>query len=151
VRLVAFLFSFGLIVSQQVRPIEGIVTEVRVAGATTFYHWDATPYVVHLVNDRIVGAAGLRALERTALLALADRAKTSRTSQLLLRVLYQKTGAVNPAYGTPAFAGVEVVLTMRAARANVAGHAAQWQAALLQGRVPSGLSIAVTGKLPPPR
>jgi hypothetical protein len=141
----------ALIVPQHVRPIEGVVTEVRIAGATTFYHWDATPFVVHLVDDHLVGAAGLRALETTALKALAGRTKTSRTRGLVLRVLYQKTGAVNPAYGTPAFAGVETVLTMRATRANLAGHAAQWQTALVQGRIPAGLSIAVTGNLPPPR
>lgn len=145
------LVLFGLLAAApQIRSVEGQVIEARVMGSTTLYLWDATPYVVDLVHDHLVGTAGLVAFEEAAVRVLSERAKTAASKNIVLRVLYKKTGAVNPAYGTPTFTGVEKVFTMRASRKNVTKYAGRWIESLTRGVIPQGLLIEITGKLPPP-
>lgn len=151
----ALLFLFNAIglasALTAVRPVAGQVIEARASASQTLYMWDATPYVIGLEHDRLSGSAGLRALEQTAVQALVERARNAHSKTLAMRVLYQKTGAVNPAYGTPTFAGIENVFTLSAARSAIATHKNDWISALGKGLIPAGLQIQITGKLPPPR
>jgi len=144
------LLSTPLASQHTPRPIEGHVIEARANSAETLYLWDATPYVIHLVHDHLVGTSGMRALEQTAIVALCNRAKAVRSHNVTMRALYQRVGAVDPAYGTPTFAGVERVFTLRASREDASTRAAKWLSAVNGGTVPSGLHIEITGKLPPP-
>ena len=130
------------------RVAQGSVIEARRSSSETLFLWDATPYVIALVRDHLLGQPGMRALESTALKSLSSRGGAARTRFVALRVLYQKTGAVSPIYGTPTFAGVEVVVLLRADKTVLRKNAAPWEAALAQGKVPKGLSLQVLGRLP---
>ncbi len=146
--LTPLLFASLAVATPAIRPVEGQVIEVRANASETLYLWDATAYVIHLRHDRVVGLAGLHALEESALRALRERAQSAGTKNVVLRVLYQKTGAVDPEYGNPTFAGVEKVFTMRASRLGTLKRASEWERALAQGIAPPGLQITMTGKLP---
>ena len=132
-----------------VRPMQGHVVEARATSASTLFLWDATPYVITLVHDRVLGNAGLRAIQATAATVLAQRAKTARSRDVVLRILYQKTGAVNPAYGAPTFEGVEVVAVLSARAKEVVRNGAAWAAQLAKGHAPKGLTVQILGRLPP--
>ena len=131
------------------RPVQGQVILAR-TGSSALYIWDATPYVAQLVADGDLGSDGMRALEATALRALADRAKGSSADSVALRVVFQKSGAVSPVYGTATFEGMEEVMTLKAERKPLLAAATAWIEDLLHGKPASGLAIDVTGKLPPP-
>jgi hypothetical protein len=54
-------------------------------------------------------ARKVRDLQATAMQALADKVRNSKSKSILLSVLYSKIGAVSPIYGTATFSGVEKV------------------------------------------
>ena len=139
----------GSTLAQPVRPISGalVVAQTNPAGARLI--WDATSYVTDLVTQKMGGDPGMRAIEATALLALADKSKSLSATTLTLSVTYAKTGAVSPVYGSATFAGFEPVVTIVAKRAALNQHAAAWSAQLANGTVPRGVTVSVTGQLPP--
>jgi hypothetical protein len=158
-RLVLTICSFALLTglsqagtfatATPIRPMQGHVVEARATAASTLFLWDATPYVIALVHDRVLGNAGLRAIQATGATALAQRAKAARSRNVVLRILYQKTGAVNPAYGAPTFEGVEVVAVLSAPAKQAVRNGPAWAAQLAQGRTPKGLTVQILGRLPP--
>lgn len=147
----SFLLLCGLALADPaaVRPVAGAVIVTRTTPAEASLLWDATPYVTQLVSDKLTDEHGLHALEATALRALADKGKTLAAPALTLKVTYAKTGAVSPVYGGATFAGFEPVLTLSAKRAALAKNAAAWSSQLADGKVPAGVIVSVTGKLPP--
>jgi len=133
-----------------VRPLEGPVVLAR-AGSDAQYLWNASTYVAHLLADKLGDAPGLHALEATALSALAERTRASDAATVRIKVVYAKTGAVSPVYGTATFTGMENVVTLSASRTELVKHADQWARDVSAGRVPPGLDVRVTGTLPPVR
>src|SRR5437868_2017415 len=67
-----------------VRPMQGHIVEARATVDTTLFLWDATPYVITLVHDRVLGNAGLRAMQATGAFALAQRAKRAVSRNVVL-------------------------------------------------------------------
>jgi len=132
-----------------VRPASGAVIMAKASGDSTLFIWDATPYVTQLVSDKMLGDDGLHAIEATAIQALADKVKKASTAAVTVRELYSKTGAVSPVYGSPTFAGVERVVTIGAQRAALEKNAEAWSASLAKGTIPQGVTIDISGKLPP--
>ena len=155
--LVLIAGSFGLLCGGMaradapvaVRPLSGAVIVTRTTPADAALIWDATPYVTQLVSERMTDERGMRALEATALRALADKGKTLGVATLTLKVTYARTGAVSPVYGGVTFDGFESVVTIVAARAALARNAGAWSGQLANGTVPKGVRVSVTGKLPP--
>ena len=148
----AFVFLCAGVVradAQEVRPVSGAVIVTRTNAAEAGLIWDATPYVTQLVSENLTDERGMRALEATALRALAEKGKGLAATSLTLKVTYAKTGAVSPVYRSATFAGFESVVTIAAKRAALAQHAGAWSADLANGMIPKGVRIAVTGKLPP--
>jgi hypothetical protein len=133
----------------EIRPVTGAVIVTRSTPAEAGLIWDATAYVTQLVHEKITDERGMRALEATALRALADKGKDLSAPSLTLKVTYAKTGAVSPVYGNVTFAGFEPVVTIAAKRAALVQHASAWSTDLANGIVPKGVRVAVTGKLPP--
>jgi hypothetical protein len=114
--------------------------------------WDVTPAVAPLVAQPETADAKVNALATAAGKILVDRAKElSRAVSVTIRVLYQKTGDVSPLYRTATFLGVEKVLEVTASRQAAAHNADAWAAELAKGVVPSGMTVKVTGALPPPQ
>jgi|ERR1700681_1213743 hypothetical protein len=132
-----------------IRPVSGAVIVTRTSPAEAGLIWDATAYVTQLVSEKITDERGMRAIEATALRALADKGKGLAATSLTLKVTYAKTGAVSPVYGNVTFAGFESVVTIAAKRAALAQHASAWSTDLANGTIPKGVRISVTGKLPP--
>jgi hypothetical protein len=143
------LLSAALALAEPVRPLNGPVIVARESAGDARLIWDATAYVTQLVSEKIGGERGLHALEATALRALAEKGKSLPATTLTLSVTYAKTGAVSPVYGSATFAGFEPVVTIVAKRAALARHAAAWSAQLANGTVPPGVTVSVTGQLPP--
>lgn len=120
------------------------------SGSAATYIWNATPYVAKLVADQHFGDRGIQDLEETALQVLVAKAPLSHAQTMSVKIVYERNGSVSPVYGTPTFAGIEAVATLSAKRADLLRNSNVWQQSLSKGAVPSGLTIAVTGKLPPP-
>lgn len=133
----------------EIRPVSGAVIVTRTTPAEAGLLWDATPFVTQLVSEQLTDERGMRALEATALSALAEKGKSLAAPALTLKVTYARTGEVSPVYKSVTFAGFEPLLTIGAKRAALAQHAGAWSAQLAKGTIPQGLRVSVTGKLPP--
>jgi Flp pilus assembly protein TadD len=144
-----FALLAGIASAQPVRPMSGALVVAQTSPAGARLIWDATTYVTDLVSEKIGGDPGIRAIEATALRALAEKSKSLSATTLTLSVTYAKTGAVSPVYGSVTFAGFEPVVTIVAKRAGLAAHAAAWSTQLANGTVPRGVTVSVTGTLPP--
>lgn len=154
--VVSAAFSFVLLAAgiaradaPEIRPLSGAVIVTRTTPAEAGLLWDATPYVTVLVSEQITDERGMRAVEATALRALAEKSKSLAAPALTLKVTYARTGAVSPVYRSVTFAGFEPLVTIAVKRAALAQHAGAWSAQLANGTIPQGVRIAVTGKLPP--
>ncbi len=132
----------------QVRPVRGPVILAR-SGATSTYLWDASPYVAQLVSEKNLGDVAMRALEGTAVSVLREKAKSSHSKMLLLRIVYTRSGAVSPAYGTLTFNGVEKLATVTAARDAILKKGSAWPQNVTDGKIPRELKLEITGNLPP--
>jgi hypothetical protein len=135
-------------IAGSIRPAAGPVILAR-SGAQSTYLWDATPYVAQLVAEKNVGDGGLRTLEGTAVNILHDKARSSQAKTLTLRVVYTRSGAVSPVYGTLTFNGVEKLATFTVARAAITKGGAAWASNVADGKIPHDLKVQITGKLPP--
>ncbi|MBV8362954.1 MAG: hypothetical protein JO018_01675 [Candidatus Eremiobacteraeota bacterium] len=113
--------------------------------------WDATPVVTTIVSTKQPRAAALQDLESRAMQILGERAPSLRHAKsLTIRLIYQKTGAVSPVYGTATFEGIERLFELTASANDARSHAKQLADQLQHGSVPRGVDLNVTGKLPPP-
>jgi hypothetical protein len=86
-------------IAADIRPVQGPVILVH-SGAVDEYLWYASDYVAALVDDRLLGVNGMRALEGSSVLALMDKARSSRAKTLVLTVLY-KPPTSSSIYGVP--------------------------------------------------
>jgi hypothetical protein len=142
--------SVDIASADPIRPVLGPVILAR-TGVQSTYLWDATPYVTQLVADKDLGDTGMRALLGTAMSVIRLKAQTSHSKTLSLRVVYTRSGAVSPAYGTLTFNGVEKVATLTASRDSILKLGAGWAQEVADGKNPHGLAVEITGKLPPPQ
>jgi hypothetical protein len=119
-------------------------------GEAPFFVWDATPAVVDIVTAKQPRDAALRGLEASALDVLVEREPSLKDAKrLTVRVIYQKIGAVNPAYGTATLAGVERLFELSADASAIKSEHSSLSEALAAGKVPSDVRVVVTGELPP--
>jgi hypothetical protein len=129
--------------------IKGDVFQSK-GGDSPFFVWDATPVVVDLVNAKVSRDAALHGLEANSIDLLAEREPSLKgAKRLTVRVIYQKIGAVNPAYGTATLTGVEQVFDLSVDASTIVARHKALSKALAAGKVPSGVRIAMTGELPP--
>jgi hypothetical protein len=143
-----FLMATAPLLAAPLRPLEGPIILAK-AGSSPLYLWNATLYVAHLVSDKALGDDGLHALEATAVDALGSHVSASSAKMVSLEVVYARTGAVSPVYNAPTFTGMEKVLTISVPCAALVRDRASWSQALASGKIPPGVRIDVTGKLPP--
>lgn len=112
--------------------------------------WDLTPAIASIVAQPNGDATKLATIEVAAAKVLLDRLRdVPAASRVTVRVIYQKTGEVSPVYRTATFLGVEKVLDVTAVRASAAGDKIAWEAQLAKGQLPTGITVDVTGALPP--
>ena len=123
---------------------------VAKGGSKPLLLWDATPAITAIVTNKQPRQAALQDLESQAMQILGERARSLRRAQTLtIRMIYQKTGAVSPVYGTATFEGIERVFELTAQASDARARAKQLADALEHGSVPPSIVLNVTGKLPP--
>ncbi len=127
----------------------GNVIVARPAGNALLI-WDASADVAAIVANKTSDADAKTLLERDAARVLA--ASLSKTdigaSSITLRVIYQKTGAVSPVYGSATFAGVERYATLRLSGRDARSDRDRWHELAGDGPLPAWFAFDVTGELP---
>lgn len=128
----------------------GPVVLTRAHGQPTAI-WDSTPDLTAIVATKPTAEEAMRRLEADAVTVLVQKGKVLKPDEktLSVQVIYQRNGAVSPSYQTATFLGVEHLLVLKAAVADAETNADAWAAQLKSGKVPAGVTITVTGKLPP--
>lgn len=111
--------------------------------------WDASPVIADLVAAKTPEQAARKTLLDDAIVILQSHAATAKASQLELRITYARSGAVSPVYGAATFAGVERVEVLDASRPALLAQAASWRKAVRDGTPTPGLTVKITGQLPP--
>jgi hypothetical protein len=157
VRILPFFLSFAVfvvpLVSRNAFADEAPQGKVTLARATpdALIIWDATPAVVEITNvSKTPAEQALRSLESRAMTIAAGMApQLTSANQISVRVVYLKLGAVNPMYRAAELAGVERVFSIGASRGDVLKHGQEWATLLASGKVPDGVSLTMTGELPP--
>jgi uncharacterized membrane protein len=113
--------------------------------------WDASPVVASIVKSKTNDAGANDLLERDAVRVLATMApdvdKSAKT--ITVRVIYSKTGAVSPVYGTPTFMGIERYATLTVPAADAQTDRDKWKELDPKSAVPAWFAFKVTGLLPP--
>jgi hypothetical protein len=128
---------------------EGTVVQAR-AGANPLFLWDATAAVTAIVEKKQPREMALRELEVRALQILSARAMSVKSAKALtIRVIYQKTGAVSPIYGSATFEGVERLFELTVAPDPLRTQEKTMAQTINASKVPSGMRLVVTGELPP--
>jgi hypothetical protein len=130
--------------------VPGAVVLAR-ASSDALLIWDASDDVAAIVKDKASDADANARLERDAVRVLASHAneigKSAKT--ITLRVIYSKTGAVSPVYGTPTFLGTERYATLSADAAPIADDRDRWKESDGKLPAPGWLTWKVLGRLPP--
>jgi len=112
--------------------------------------YDASPEVVALVHDRVDAAAARVRLERDALAVLAKvLPDLSEAKSVTVRVTYVKNADVNPAYGTPTFAGIERYANLKATVRDAKGDRSNWSDRSGHDTPPAWATFTIVGELPP--
>lgn len=113
--------------------------------------WDASPVVASIVKSKTNDSDANDLLERDAARVLATMApnvdKSAKT--ITVRVIYSKTGAVSPVYGTPTFMGIERYATLTVPAGDAQTDRDKWKELDPKAPVPAWFAFKVTGLLPP--
>lgn len=127
--------------------VAGTVTIARPSGSALAI-WDASADVASIVTNKTSDADANALLERDALHVLAGAlAKFDKHSDTIrLRVIFQKTGAVSPVYGSATFTGVERYATLELKGDDAFGDRDTWKET--PAEIPHWISFTVTGALP---
>lgn len=130
---------------------QGTVVVAKTQGKAMIL-WDLTPAVAPIVAQPGTADSKLVQIEvAAAKVLLGHLNEMSAATSVTVRAIYQKTGDVSPLYRTATFLGVEKVLEVTAPRASAASNKTAWQAQLDKGQLPTGITVTVTGALPPPQ
>jgi hypothetical protein len=113
--------------------------------------WDSAPIVAIIVKNKLSDAEANELLQRDALQILIKAEPTvSAAKNIRLRIVYSKTGDINPAYGTPTFAGVERYGEIDMDHTQLTTDEGHWrEAAGGRGALPAFTQLKVSGSLPP--
>jgi hypothetical protein len=127
----------------------GNVIVARPAGNALLI-WDASADVTAIVANKTSDADAKTLLERDAASALAASLSkvASDASSVTLRVIYQKSGAVSPVYGSATFAGVERYATLRLSGKDARSDRDRWREPAAGSPLPAWFAFDITGELP---
>jgi len=113
--------------------------------------WDATPLFADVVRRKLPDSEANALIAHDALRILArmqpDLDKDAKS--VTVRIVYAKKGEVSPVYGTATFEGIERYATLNANAADLSTDKDKWKEFDPNAPLPSWLSFAIVGKLPP--
>lgn len=143
---VSMLFATEGVASESLGPV--VLTHAH-GDATAV--WDATADLTAVVAGKPTAEEALRRLKADAVTVLAEKGKvlSGDAKTLTIQAIYQRTGAVSPSYQTATFLGVEHLFTLKAEVVKATENAVTWSKQLKAGATPDGVTVTVTGKLPP--
>ncbi len=119
-------------------------------GGSALLIWDASADVTAIVANKVSDADAKTSLERDAARVLADSlAKIDKdATSVAVRVIYDKTGAVSPIYGSATFAGVERYAILHMSGADARGDRDHWRELSSSSTPPAWFAFDVSGELP---
>lgn len=112
--------------------------------------WQATPEVAALTASGRSGEVALLTLKEDALrVMLSKRSAVDRAAHSIsVSVLYARSAGVSPVYKADTFGGFEKLMTVTAKRSALV-RSGSWAAQLASGKLPPGVTVLMTGALPP--
>jgi hypothetical protein len=113
--------------------------------------WDASSEVSVIVSTKLSDDNANVRLKRDAIRVLAASVEnvSKDASSVTIRVLYNKTGAVSPAYGAATFAGVEHYAEIKMTGTEFFHDRDRWRESSERAPLPAWLTFRVVGQLPP--
>jgi hypothetical protein len=119
-------------------------------GADALVIWDASGEIAGLIGNKSSAETIMRRVESDAALVLGDRSKSlsSGAKMITVRVVYQRTGAISPAYQTATFQGIENLVSVKAPVSSALVRSDKWADELRNGKIPDEVTVTVSGKLP---
>ncbi|MBD5606759.1 MAG: hypothetical protein IAI48_16950 [Candidatus Eremiobacteraeota bacterium] len=140
--------SHGATAAPAARPTGNVI--VARPGGSALVIWDASADVASIVANKTSDADANALLERDASRVLADSlAKIDKdASDVTVRVIYNKSGAVSPVYGSATFAGVERYATLKLSAKDANTDRDKWRELGDAAPPPAWFSFAITGVLP---
>ncbi len=112
--------------------------------------WDATDEVADIVSKKQDADTANGRLFHDALHALAANvgALDKSAANVTVRIIYQKTGAVSPVYGTATLQGVERYATVSLVAKDAKGNRDGWQSLKDDAKLPDFVTVKILGTLP---
>jgi hypothetical protein len=113
--------------------------------------WDATADLTAIIATNPSAEVTLQRLEADTFTVLVTKSKALKADAKTLSVstIYRRSGAISPQYQTATFLGVEKLLTLEANVEAAQANEPAWTEQLRAGKIPGGVTVTVTGKLPP--
>jgi hypothetical protein len=147
----AFACGAVLVVATAAAPLPAGPIVLARTGSDALVLWDASSEMISLIANKMPADAMMRKLESDAVVILGDRAKAvaSGTKTLTVQVIYQRSGAISPAYQTATFLGIEHLVAVKAPLPAAATRGDAWAEDVRNGKTPDELTVTVSGKLPP--
>ncbi len=146
----AVALSFGSVPAVADDAVPGHAVLAR-ASEDALVLWDASQVVATIVKDKFNDADANALIKRDAYRVLVSMApnidKSAKT--VTVRVIYSKTGAVSPVYGTPTFTGIERYATLTASGSDVRSDRDHWKELDAKAAPPAWLEYKIVGLLPP--
>jgi hypothetical protein len=146
--MLSFLGCYGSAFAEESVPGHAILAK---PGGEALVIWDSTPAIVSIVKNKLSDGDANALLERDAARVLAGMAPNldKHAKSVTVRVVYSKTGEVNPAYGTPTFAGIERYAAFTMKGADVRSNRDRWKSVDDKSPLPAWFAFKITGLLPP--
>lgn len=118
------------------------------SGSDALVLWDATQPVTEIVLQKKPRVQALRALEAQAV-GIGESKVAAGARTIAVRVIYARTGAVSPVYNAATFASVEKLATITMPAKPLKTLSRKWAQMFKDGKTPAGVTLRVTGALPP--
>ncbi len=155
VALVSMLFGLAALGAPGLAPAQDstVPGHVVIAKASddALVIWDSSPEIAAIVSDKVNDADANARLAHDCLRVLAQSLPKldKSTKTVTIRVIYNKTGAVSPVYGSPTFAGVERYATLTAPYKDAVADKGHWRELGPNAKLPGWLQWKILGTLPP--
>lgn len=134
--------------AQAEQPLAGSQVVAK-AGGDAVVIWDATNWIVQLEPQHIPNPKLLaRIKSESGELLLKKAGSLSAAKTLTVKVVYARIGAISKQYNNASFADFERLVSLKAKRSDALKNAAAWGKQFAAGKMPAGVKVTVTGRLP---
>lgn len=130
------------------QPLAGSQVVAKASGDAVVI-WDATNWIVQLAPQHIPNPKLLaRIKSESGAILLKKAGGLSAAKTLTVKVVYARIGAISKQYNNASFADFERLVSLKAKRSDALKNAAAWGKQFAAGKMPAGVKVTVTGRLP---